>query len=470
MAQVLIVDDDEITCRLVSQIVTEVGHENDYALTLTSGLERVSLGEYDVVFLDITLPDGNGLEALPKFKEALSAPEVIIITGTGNRHGAELAFKGGAWAYIKKPFDFDQVALPLVRALEYRREKRANQEPKVLETRGIIGHSPQIKSCLSRVAQAAGSRANVLITGETGTGKEVFARAIHANSPRAEANFVVVDCTVLPESLVEGVLFGHEKGAFTGADRAREGLIKQADGGTLFLDEVGELPYAIQKAFLRVLQERRFRPVGAQGEVASDFRLAAATNRDLDELADQGEFRPDLLFRLQSLTISLPPLRQRAEDISQLVVHYLVRICGYSGLETKGFSPEFLDLLIRYHWPGNVRELINTLEQAIAAAGKAPTLYPNHLPPAIRLTQVHYPEEDQEEVAPEEEAVDFSGMAPTLREYREAAMTAAEDRYLRQIMRQAKGSIKEARRLAGLSESRLHALLKKYETPRPRTG
>ena len=218
---------------------------------------------------------------------------------------------------------------------------------------GIVGNSPAMEYCLQLVARAARGDFSVLVNGETGTGKELIARAIHQNSLRADKNFVVVDCAVLPETLVEGILFGHKKGAFTGALRERDGLIKQADGGTLFLDEVGELSPRNQKSFLRVLQEYRFRPLGGSREISSDLRIIAATNRDLEHLVKKG------LFRLQSFLISLPPLRERREDIGDLVMSHTVKFRRCGAIEIKGFSPEFLDALNAYDWPGNVRELFN---------------------------------------------------------------------------------------------------------------
>jgi two-component system NtrC family response regulator len=261
MARVLIIDDDELICEMLSFMVEDMGHSASSATTLKTGFEKASSENFDVIFLDIKMPDGSGLHLLPRIRELPLHPEVIIITGSGDADGAELAIKNGAWDYIQKSSSTKEMLLPFVRALQYREEKNARKPPTALKLNGVIGRSPTMKVCLDLLAQAAQSEVNVLLTGETGTGKEVFARAIHENSMRAENNFVVVDCTALPATLVESVLFGHEKGAFTGADRAQVGLVRQAHAGTLFLDEIGELPLAVQKAFLRVLQEHRFRPV-----------------------------------------------------------------------------------------------------------------------------------------------------------------------------------------------------------------
>ncbi|MEW5725911.1 MAG: sigma-54 dependent transcriptional regulator, partial [Thermodesulfobacteriota bacterium] len=381
MARVLIIDDDKQYCDLLGQAVRRLGHDVSMAHTLAGGLEAAQGAEFDVVFLDVRMPDGSGLDYLPPVKAVASSPEVIIITGLGDPDGAEMAIKSGAWDYVQKGSSIKDIILPLVRALQYREEKTTVRGPVVLKREGIIGSSPLVRENLDLMAQAAHSNANVLIVGETGTGKELFARAIHENSRRAGGNFVVVDCAALPDTLVESVLFGHAKGAFTGADRAQEGLIRQADEGTLFLDEVGELPLAVQGAFLRVLQEQRFRPVGGQAEVTSDFRLVAATNRDLDQMAAKGHFRHDLLFRLKSFVIEMVPLNECLEDLRELTVYYIAKLCERNKTGIKGFSPDFLDALSAYKWPGNVRELVHTIDRALAAAQEEPTLYPKHLPP-----------------------------------------------------------------------------------------
>ena len=385
MARVLIIDDEPMMGEMLAKMVQKLGHEVVYTPTLREGLEQAGGPGFDIVFLDIYLPDGNGLEALPELRSTPSSPEVIIITGSGDPDGAALAIKNGAWDYIQKPASFEGMTLPFIRALQYRDEKKARKQIAVLKRGEIIGNSPAITHCLDQVAQVSASDINVLITGETGTGKELFARAIHQNSLRMNKNFVVVDCASIPENLVESTLFGYSKGAFTGADRPFDGLIKQADGGTLFLDEVGELPLTIQKVFLRVLQEHRFRPLRSETEIRSDFRLVAASNRDLDKLSEGEHFRKDLLFRLQSLAISLPPLKDRAQDLLELTMHHMTDLCRKYGTEIKGFSPDFFEALASYDWPGNVRELFHALEGAFAVARQDPILYPHHLPSELRI-------------------------------------------------------------------------------------
>ncbi|MDD5167173.1 MAG: sigma-54 dependent transcriptional regulator, partial [Syntrophales bacterium] len=284
MANILIIDDDQMLCNAMSMKFKMMEHRVSCALTLEDGVREANRNSFDVVYLDVRLPDGNGLDALSIIRKMDDPPEVIIMTGSGDPDGAELAIKNGAWDYIEKPSSINNMILPLVRALQYRDVKLATKPSMKLNRDGIIGNSIPMRACLDQVAEASGSNANVLLSGETGTGKELFAWAIHNNSSRSQRNFVVVDCAALSETLVESMLFGHEKGAYTGADKTKEGLIKQADGGTLFLDEVGELPFSIQKSLLRVLQEHRFRPLGSNHEIGSDFRLVAATNRNLDEM------------------------------------------------------------------------------------------------------------------------------------------------------------------------------------------
>ncbi|MEG6549654.1 sigma-54 dependent transcriptional regulator, partial [Desulfocurvibacter africanus] len=305
-------------------------------------------------------------------------------------------------------------------------------------------------------------------TGETGTGKELLARTIHANSARANRAFVVVDCASLTENLVESALFGHKKGAFTGADRDSIGLIRTADGGTLFLDEVGELPLTIQKAFLRVLQEKRFRPLGDVHETTSDFRLLAATNRNLAAMVEQGSFRSDLLFRLKTIHITVPPLRERSEDIKPLAMYHVNRLCDRYGVPNKGFDPELFDYLRAYSWPGNVRELFNVLEMAFVSSGESKVLYAMHLPNEVRIAvtraSLHKGTRmSQDDLAQKAPAATLTPLtvesgSMTLREYK----TSMEKDYLEKLSATCGNDVEAMLSASGLSKSHLYSLLKKH--------
>lgn len=482
MPQVLIIDDDPLICEMLAAKLVKMGCVTDSAHTLSYGLDRAVCENYDVVYLDVRMPDGNGLEMVERIRGTDANPEVIIITGMGDPEGAEKAINSGAWDYIEKGSSLKDMILPLMRALQYREEKQSSGAARALKRDSIIGSSEKMKLCFDLLAQASGSLANVLITGQTGTGKELFARAIHENSKIADNSFVVVDCAALPENLVESMLFGHERGAFTGADRPQEGLVSQANGGTLFLDEVGELPITMQKAFLRVLQEKRFRPIGSKHEVTSNFRLVTATNRDLDKMVDEGRFRQDLLYRLRSLTIHLPPLCERQSDIEELTVHYLIRLSQRWAMETKGFTPDFLDALTRYGWPGNVRELFNVLEQAMTAAGPSPTIFAKHLPASIRIARavdsMSKPVSDATQVvgsASEQPQTSITGLNADLldlgnnieglnqlNDVLENAMGLVEQSYLSHLMDMVVWDIKKACVVSGLSRTSLYNRLKKY--------
>ena len=471
MPNVLIIDDDKAICDWIAKVVTEVGHHTACAHSLSEGLRKAQSAPFEIVFIDVSLPDGNGLEFVQQIRATRFFPEVIVITGMGDPDEAERAIQSGAWDYLEKPASFEAIKLPLVRALEYRAEKKTCATPADLKRNGIIGDSPMLASSLELLAQAAGSDVNVLLTGETGTGKELFAKVIHTNSPRALRNFVVVDCTALPETLVESVLFGHARGAFTGAETSEEGLIKQADGGTLFLDEIGELPLLIQRRFLRVIQEHRFRPVGGRREITSDFRLIAATNRDLEAMAREGRFRGDLLFRLRTIAIDLPPLRKIPEDIKKLTVFYMNDLCKRFGIPAKQASPEFWEIVVGYQWPGNVRELIQALEKALLSAKDEPMLYPKHLPTYIRINVARSSftkkpaTSSQPEVRP-----DAPKTLPKLKYTRKAAVAEAESRYLKELLGFVGGDVNKACRISGISRSRFYTLLKRYrpaDTPWP---
>ncbi len=450
MAQILIIDDDREICRFLSRWVEKMGHTAAVAHTLQHGLEECRAGLYDLILLDLEFPEGNGLEILSDLLQSPSAPEVIIVTGTGSVGGAELAFKYGAWDYVQKPVDFHEISLPIARALQYRNEKESARKPIALKRQKIIGESPAINACLEAVASAAAIDASVLVTGETGTGKELISKAIHENSKRASKPFIPVDCGALPESLVESCLFGHERSAFTGAREKREGLIRQANGGTLYLDEVGDLPLNIQTVLLRTLQERTIRPLGSDREIPVDFRLVAATNRDLDEIVKSKRFRQDLMYRIRAIEIKLPPLRERGSDVEKIAMVKTDELSRLYGYGAKAISSEFLETLSKYHWPGNIRELINILEHAIAAAGEDTVLYPIHLPSAFRASFLKI--DDSQSVSAIEK------ITLPLKEFRRRT----EKKYLIRLLNSVGDSRKEASRVSGISQSRLFELLKKH--------
>jgi two-component system NtrC family response regulator len=462
MATVLIIDDDKLICDWIANVVGQLGHRPILAQRLQEGLWRLQAESVDIVFIDVGLPDGSALESMSKIKSTPPFPEIIVITGLGHPDEAEIAIKNGAWDYLEKPASFDAIKLPILRALEYRSERRVGNTAAALKRDGIIGDSEKIKDCLELVAQAADNDANVLITGETGTGKELFAKVVHANSRRAHRSFVVVDCTALPETLVESVLFGHVRGAYTGAETSEEGLIKQADGGTLFLDEIGELPLSVQKRFLRVIQEHSFRPVGGRREIASDFRLVSATNRSLEAMVREGRFREDLLFRLRTLVIVTPSLREIPGDIKRLTTFYMNDLCERFGIVAKHASPEFWETVTAYPWPGNVRELIQALEKALISAKEEPMLFPKHLPTYLRIhvARSAFPERTARQEKPEIR-IGVPDVPPQLKEIRRAAVDEAERRYLKDLLSYCGDDKVKACRISGLSRSRFYTLLRR---------
>jgi two-component system NtrC family response regulator len=466
MAHILIIEDDQTVAKYLRRKINLLGHEATWSGTLQNGVESTHHMPYDVVFLDVRLPDGNGIDALPQILRSPFQPEVIVMSGLPNLEDAQAAIQKGAWDYIHKPDMDDKYIMLLQRTLQYREEvRKKRQPPSDLHLDGIIGCSNAIRACLQSVGKAANSSANVTIAGATGTGKELFARAIHNNSGRRKENLVVVDCAALPETLVESLLFGNVKGIYTGADRSRDGLVAQAHGGSLFLDEVGELPLSVQKVFLRVLQERRYRPVGGRHELVSDFRLIAATNRDLDAMVAEGRFREDLLYRLRTIEVQLPPLKERREDIKPLTEFYIAKICRRIGVHPKEPSTDFMDALLLYEWPGNVREMVNTIETAIASAENCRKIFARHLPDTIRIHVVRssLPQPSEPLVS----ITSYRGIngrdgIPSLKEYRKQAAQDAEREYLHALLVQTRNDVEAALKLSKLSRSRFYELLKTH--------
>ncbi len=463
MITILVIDDDPGICLFFSTLLEQMGHESRSAGTIKDGLAQARNNSFDLILLDLELPDGNGLDILPELTKLPSRPEIIIITGTGDIRGAKMAFKYGAWDYVQKPFLLEEVTPPITRALQYQKEKKASKPPMPLIRANIVGDSEALKKSLEDVARAAVTDVSVLITGETGTGKELFAKAVHENSKRASQPFIAVDCGALPETLVESLLFGHEKGAFTGAEKKQDGLILQADGGTLMLDEVGDLPLSTQKSFLRTLQERCVRPIGGKSEKPVDFRLVAATNLDLEQMVLEKTFREDLLYRIRAIEIKLPPLRDRDKDIEEIVIKKTHELARRYGMDTKAISSEFFQVLAACHWPGNVRELINVLEYALVNADQDPTLFPKHLPPEYRVARLEFdPIPDagpsRKTARASDQKIDEALALPCLRDYR----TRMEKKYLKLLLKKTGGDRDQAVKISGISQSRLYGLLKKH--------
>jgi two-component system response regulator PilR (NtrC family) len=359
--RLLVIDDERSLREFLTILLEQEGYEVTTADTVASGIEAVLSGSYDLVMCDLKLPDGSGLEVLAKArKQQVASPFIIITAHTTPQHALE-ALRAGAAEYLSKPFNVEDLKLILDKLLGTgKTEEDAQDVP------NFIGSSPAIRRILDMVPRLAATPSTIFITGESGTGKELLAQAIHAFSAVANGPFLSVNCGALPEGLLESELFGHVRGSFTGAVRDHKGLFVDAEGGTLLLDEVGELTPLMQVKLLRVLQERRVRPVGSSHEVGVNVRVLAATNRNLEQAVKNNEFREDLYYRLNVLHIHLPPLRQRNEDLSELARHFVERTCKNFGTPVKRLTPDALRVLQAYSWPGNVRELENVIERTVA--------------------------------------------------------------------------------------------------------
>ena len=358
---ILVVDDEKSLREFLTILLEQEGYEVTTADTVASGIERITGESFDLVMCDLKLPDGSGLEVLGEARNRqLESPFIIITAHTTPQHAIE-ALRAGAAEYLSKPFNVDDLKLILTKLVGD--GAQPEESPDVPD---FIGSSPAIRRILDMVPRLAATPSTVFITGESGTGKELLAKAIHAFSANSNGPFLSVNCGALPEGLLESELFGHVRGAFTGAVRDNKGLFVDAEGGTLLLDEVGELTPPMQVKLLRVLQERRVRPVGASREIEVKTRVLAATNRDLEQAVKDGEFREDLYYRLNVLHLHLPPLRRRVEDVPALARHFVEKTCESFGLPVKRLTPDALRVLQAYSWPGNARELENVIERTIA--------------------------------------------------------------------------------------------------------
>jgi len=367
---ILVVDDDEAHRIMLKTLLTGWGYMIIEADDGSTAIETVYKQAFDLILMDIRMIKVSGLEALREIKAHNPAIPVIIMTAYSSVETAVEALKNGAYDYLTKPLDFDELRLIIERAMDHRQLREENRRLREnlgnhFDRQNIIGRSPAMATLLETVAQVAPSEATVLVTGDSGTGKEMIAGAIHFNSPRKEGPFVKINCAAITETLLESELFGHERGAFTGAHRKKDGRFLQAHGGSLFLDEISEMSLAMQAKLLRVLQEREITRVGGEEVIKVDVRMITATNRDLLQEIEAGRFREDLYYRLNVVTLGIPPLKERREDIPLLAQHFLKLFTEKNHKQIKGFTPHTMDRLLKYNWPGNVRELMNTVERGV---------------------------------------------------------------------------------------------------------
>jgi len=371
--RILVIDDEKAICDGCRLALSDQGHEVDVCRTGRKGLNQLLGGDYDLALVDMKLPDIHGMEIIRALKREQAEVYVIVMTGYSTVKNAVEAMKLGAFDYLSKPFSDEELLMAVEKAVENKRLKDENRYLRQqlvdrFDFGDIVGKNPQILRLFEEIKKVAPTDSTVLLCGETGTGKELFARAIHAQSRRSGRQFIAVDCSTFAATVLESELFGHVKGAFTGALKDKAGVFQAADGGTLFLDEVANLDLGIQGKLLRVMESQEFKPVGGTHIVKSDMRIISATNRDLKSMVDEGAFREDLFYRLNVFPLFIPPLRERRDDIPRLLYHFLGVYCRKIGKRVDGFSDDALEMLMRYDWPGNVRQLRNTVERLVILA------------------------------------------------------------------------------------------------------
>ena len=445
---ILVVDDDLAHRTMLRTLLGGWGYDITEADDGQRAIEAVHQKPFDLILMDIRMIKVSGLEALSEIKRFNPAIPVIIMTAYASVETAVKALKEGAYDYLTKPLDFDELKLTIERAMEHTRLKEENRYLREsladqFDRKNLIGRSPAMTRLMETVAQVAPSEATVLIAGESGTGKEMIAGAIHFNSLRENGPFVKINCAAITETLLESELFGHEKGAFTGADRRKEGKFRQAEGGTIFLDEVSEMSPAMQVKLLRVLQEREITRVGGDEAVKVDVRVIAATNKDLIREMEAGRFREDLYYRLNVVTINVPPLRERKEDIPLIAQHFLTLFAEKNHKNIKGFTPQAMDRLLKYTWPGNVRELMNAVERGVVLS-RSDYLDEEELSLVLRS---HMPTEEAALLKIEAE---------------DMPLEAVEKEAIVKTLETAGGNKSEAARRLGITRRTLHIKLKKY--------
>src|SRR6187397_1664227 len=454
---ILVVDDEEIMREILETLLTREGYDVRLAASGAEGLEMARALPFDAAIVDIMMPGLDGIATLDELKRIDEDLAVLIITAYASVESAIAAMKGGAFDYITKPFKNEEVLVVVRNAMERRRlvtenrSLRQNIQERYHKFANIIGRSPKMRQVFDLIIQAAPSRSTILIQGESGTGKELVARAIHANSSRSDRAFVTVNSGNLPPDLLESTLFGHVKGAFTGAVYPKKGLFDLADKGSIFFDEIGNVPLETQAKLLRAMQEREFMRLGGMETIKVDVRIIAATNVDLKRMVDDGRFREDLYYRLHVITVQLPPLRDRRDDIPLLVQHFLEKYGEGNGRKGVELAPEALDLLMEYDWPGNVRELENVIERAVVLCTGSKIdadLVPDHVRSSKRFQMPQF-------VVPPE------GIS-----FREV-INGFEKRLIESTLEAAGGVQKRAAELLHIKPTTLNEMIKRYDI-RPR--
>jgi DNA-binding NtrC family response regulator len=441
----LLVDDEESFRKLVGKELARAGYAVDAAAGLDEARRALAQKSYHLVVLDVRMPDGSGLDLLKEIRESAPTTEVVMLTAYGTVQEAIRAMKEGAHDFLTKPCKLGELEAVLEKAIEKQNLSRGNtalqiEVDRMQSSDRFVGNTQAVRELMRMVARVAETDSTVLIRGESGAGKELVARAVHRQSRRARQPFVVVDCASLHENLLQSELFGHEKGAYTGAIRLKHGLFEVADRGTIFLDEIAEITPPLQVKLLRVLETGTFRRVGGTVDIKVDVRVIAATNRSLETMMKEGAFREDLYYRLNVFSIHIPPLRERREDIPPLVEHF-IRNSSIVPKRTVRVAPEGMDVLVRYLWPGNVRELENVIERALILCDGG-VIEPEHLPMGVRLTPAFGDNGDSKDL-------------PTLDE--------VERRYIKRVLDECKGHRQKAASILGISERNLYRKLKELE-------
>jgi two-component system, NtrC family, response regulator HydG len=445
---ILVVDDDVAHRIMLKKLIGSWGYEISEAEDGSIAISEVRRRAFDLILMDIRMLNVSGIEALEQIKIINPAIPVIIMTAYASVETAVNALKKGAYDYLTKPLDFDELKIAIARATEHSGLKKENEYLKErlgerFDRQSIIGRGPAMVKLLDTVSQVAATEATILITGESGTGKEMIANALHYNSQRKEAPFIKINCAALTETLLESELFGHEKGAFTGADRKREGKFRQADGGSIFLDEISEMSPAMQVKLLRVLQEREITRVGGSEVLKINVRVIAASNKDLKKEMGKGRFREDLFYRLNVVALHVPPLRERREDIPLLTQHFLNLFAEKNSKSIKGFTPQAMEKLLKYAWPGNVRELMNAVERAVVLS-RGDFLDADELALLMADTAVV-------------EKIDQNSRPANI------PLEEVEKRTILEALDNACGNKSEAARRLGITRKTLRAKLEKYE-------